>query len=103
MSETIERKEDTGCCGAAPCSAWAAIWRSANKMDGETRHIIHRGLLPAIFKTRKQTVEFIEKEYGYIRHRTDLKREPHGWRIPKPVRVTITPNTKLSGGEKEKP
>ena len=77
---------------AAPCSAWAAIWRSANKMDGETRHIIHRGLLPAIFKTRKQTVDFIEKEYGYIRTRPDLKSEPHGWRIPKPVRVTITPN-----------
>ena len=66
-------------------------------MDGETRHIIHRGLLPAIFKTRKQTVDFIEKEYGYIRTRPDLKSEPHGWRIPKPARVTITPNDPSSG------
>jgi hypothetical protein len=81
-------------CRLAPatCSAWAAIWHSKNKLDGETHHIIHHNLLPAMFKTRKQTLAFIEKEYGYIRHRRDLQTEPHGWRMPKPMRVTITPN-----------
>ena len=78
--------------GSANCSAWGVLWRSQCQLDGVTAHLIHRNLLPAIFKTRKQAVDFTEKEYGYIRQRPDLKSEPHGWRMPKPVRVTITPN-----------
>lgn len=76
------------------CSAWAALWQSENKMDGKTRYIIYRNLLPALFKTRKQARDYIEKEYSYIRNRPDLKAEPHGWRMPKAIRVTITPNEK---------
>ena len=82
---------------ATACSAWGVLWRSECRLDGVSSHLIHRNLLPAIFKTRKQAVDFIEKEYGYIRQRPDLKSEPHGWRMPKPVRVTITPNVQSSG------
>lgn len=74
------------------CSAWAALWQSENKLNGKKRYIIHRDLLPALFKTRKQARDYIEKRYGYIRSRPDLQSEPHGWRMPKAIRVTITPN-----------
>ena len=77
---------------SANCSAWAALWQSECKLDGKTQHIIHRNLLPALFKTRKQARAYIEQEYGYLRSRPDLQSEPHGWRMPKAIRVTITPN-----------
>lgn len=69
--------------------AWAALWRSKNKLDGTTTYIIYSRLLPALFISKKQAQRFIESEYGYIRNRPDLKKEPHGWRMPKAVRVTI--------------
>ncbi len=69
---------------------WAALWRSENRLDGKTEYIICENLSPVLFKTRKKTREFIEERYGYIRERKDLREEPHGWKIPRPVRVKIS-------------
>lgn len=101
-SRTAQRKGDSR---AASCSAWAAIWRSKNKLDGHRKHMIFGdNLLLAIFRTRHLAQNFIEAKYGYIRNRADLQAEPHGWRIPKVIKVTITPNAALSesGGDKPK-
>lgn len=75
---------------------WALLWRSCNKLDGRREHIVYKNCLPALFRTREQARRFAAQEYGYIRRRKDLRTEPHGWRIPKPVRVSVNV---LPGGE----
>lgn len=69
---------------------WAAEWYSRNRIDGETRHLLGgpRGI-PALFRTRAECRAWIASRYGYIAHRPDLRAEPHGWRVPRAVRVKV--------------
>jgi hypothetical protein len=71
---------------------WSALWHSKNRLNGLREHLCFENGLPALFVTRKQCREWIAEKYGYIKTRRDLREEPHGWRIPRPVRVTITVN-----------
>lgn len=78
---------------------WGALWRSNSYLDGGLRtHIINGpDCLPVLFRTRIAAREYIDKHYGYIRTRPDLQEQPHGWRIPVPVRVKInTTSTKAT-------
>lgn len=70
---------------------WAAEWRSENELDGVTRHLIQTPDHPCVFlfRTRKACQAWIRHNYGYIAKRPDLRREPHGWRMPQPVRVEV--------------
>jgi hypothetical protein len=70
---------------------WAAMWRSENRIDGKNRHLLNENCLPVLFRTRRAAREYIEKRYGYIRTSKDLQVEPHGWRMPIPIRVNIQP------------
>lgn len=75
-----------------PRGWWAVMWRSENRLDGRRRWFI--GAIDIsqpyyLFRTRKEAQAWIEKRYGYIRERKDLRREPHGWRMPIPVRVQV--------------
>ena len=99
-AKTARPAKRKGDSRAASCSAWGVMWKSENRLDGITRHLIFRNCVPALFVTRKDARQFIELHYAYIAVRKDLRTEPHGWRVPIPVRVTITPNEKLRhGGE----
>jgi hypothetical protein len=73
---------------------WVPRWQSANQLDGLRRHLmLWEGTVPGqmlMFKTRKACREWINNRYGYIKHRDDLKKEPHGWRVPKAVKVFVT-------------
>ena len=69
---------------------YGAIWDQKNKLDGETHHIINQNCLPVLFVTKKEAKEFIKLNYGYIATRKDLRREPHGWKMPKVVRLKIS-------------
>jgi len=42
-----------------------------------------------LFRTRQAAREWIKTKYGYIAERPDLQAEPHGWRMPKAVKVKI--------------
>lgn len=78
-------------------SAWAALWTSRNQLDGLTRHLIYENGVPALFPKRRFARNFIRAQYGYIATRADLRAEPHGWRLPVAVKVTVTlssPNTR---------
>lgn len=69
------------------------MWRSDNRLDGKRTHLLTHwktSALPALFLTRKEARQFIESEYGYLRERHDLKAEPHGWKMPLPVRVRVS-------------
>jgi len=68
---------------------WAGEWYSHNRLDGITRHILYSNYLPALFRTRRECREFIKEEYGYIKDRDDLRKEPHGWRLPRAVKVQV--------------
>ena len=68
---------------------WGVLWRSENRKDGVTRHLIRDGL-PKLFLTKAQAQAWISEKYGYFSERTDLRYEPHGWRMPVPVKVSIS-------------
>lgn len=71
---------------------WAAMWRQRNKLDGIRLQLIYSECCtPVLFRTRKDAKAWIDREYGYIRSRADLRKEPHGWRMPVPVKVTVAP------------
>ena len=70
---------------------WAAQWHSKNKLDGERQYLVHQDCLPVLFRTRRECREFIREKYGYISERSDLQEEPHGWRMPQPVKVSVIP------------
>lgn len=81
-------------------SAWAVLDRTVNRLDGDCSHLIGRyyGKPPAefggcqklLFKTKREARAFIVEKFGYMRTRPDLRREPHGWRMPRPVKVNVT-------------
>ena len=72
-----------------PTLRWGIEWYSLNRLDGETRHIIWENCMPLLFHTRLSARLFIKERFGYIRGRKDLREEPHGWRMPRAVRVKV--------------
>jgi hypothetical protein len=72
--------------------AWGVLWRSKNVLDGERIYLQGTPDHPSrtlLFYTRREARAHVAERYGYIRHRPDLRREPHGWRMPVVVRVTV--------------
>jgi len=52
-------------------------------------HPKDRRAIPLLFRTRQQARDYNNKHNGYIRQRVDLQTEPHGWKIPKIVKVQM--------------
>lgn len=71
------------------CTRWGLMWRSFNQIECLTLALMFDDGLPLLFKTRAEARAFANKEYGYIRERKDLQTEPHGWKVPLPIRVRI--------------
>ena len=40
-------------------------------------------------RTRREMRAHINEHFGYIRDLADLRAEPHGWRMPRPVQVRV--------------
>lgn len=68
---------------------WALQWYSKSKLDGIQTHIIMDNLLPKLFVTRSEARIWAKQRYGHIAKRRDLRADPYGWRVPKPIRVSI--------------
>ena len=68
---------------------WGLLGRSKFKCTDVNEHLIQRDCVPILFRTRREAREYVQKYYGYIKHRKDSHNELHGWRLPKPVRVEI--------------
>jgi hypothetical protein len=68
---------------------WGLEFRSCNRLDGNRSHIVMRDCMPALFHTRQEARAYAAECFGYIRDCADLRREPHGWRMPVPVRVAV--------------
>jgi hypothetical protein len=72
---------------------WGVLWRSDSALDGKVERLLGDTSHPSrrvLFETRHEARAYIENKYGYLRTRPDLRREPFGWRMPIPVRVTVT-------------
>lgn len=78
---------------------WAAKFDETNQRDGRRvqmtllwwkRPKVEHGEVFNLFNTRRQCRAWIEEAWGYLRTRPDLRAEPHGWRMPRPVRVSVT-------------
>jgi hypothetical protein len=63
---------------------WGGLWK-----DRFSEHLLFEDRLPVLFRTRREARTWIEKKYGYIRKRKDLRVAPHYWRLPTAVKVTI--------------
>jgi hypothetical protein len=74
-------------CQSAP--RWAVKWISQNRISGRDEHLVFDHGVPVLFPTRSRARQWIRERYGYIKTRPDLRSEPHGWRMPKPVRVVV--------------
>jgi len=76
---------------------WAVLWRASDKsIYGAYEHIQWGhgdGISPKLFNTRAECILFIRERYGYISWRRDLREYPHGWLMPKPVRVRVALET----------
>lgn len=69
---------------------WGIQWRSENELDGKVEHLMwDYGTTPLLFKTRREARAYCKETYGYIRHRPDLRAEPHGWKPARVVKVRI--------------
>lgn len=72
-----------------PVYRWGLLWRSYNLLDGERSYIMWDNGEPLLFRTRREARSYQRERYGYIAKRRDLRKEPHGWRMPLPVRVAV--------------
>lgn len=69
---------------------WAILWRQENQLDGKREHLVGDGHdLPLMFLTRAECRSHLRDRYGYIRTRPDLKTEPHGWKMPRVVKIVV--------------
>jgi hypothetical protein len=68
---------------------WGLKWRQKNRKAGKKEHIMYNAGVPMLFTTRSQAKEYADQHYGYIKVRADLRAEPHGWKMPLPVKITI--------------
>ena len=68
---------------------WAVEWYSKSRLDGVSRFFVWDGGNPCLFRSRADARDFIRQKWGYIAQRPDLRAEPHGWRLPKAVRVFV--------------
>lgn len=77
---------------------WGAVHQFSNrhnldfvktgKNHSHGRLICERGL-PVMFTRKKDMAQYISIRYGYIANRKDLRAYPHGWRMPKIVKVKV--------------
>lgn len=75
MKQTVER--------------WILEHYSKNRLNGERRHFEFHELVPKLFCTRREARAWAAERYAYFK-RPDLRAEPHGWRMPKAVKVRVT-------------
>ncbi len=69
---------------------WGLLWVSDCRLDGRSEHLIHDAGFPVLFRTRREARAYRDDRYGYIRGRHDLKAEPHGWMLPRAVKVKVS-------------
>jgi hypothetical protein len=73
-------------------NGWALLWRSDSALSGRHEYLMC-SRNTGVFKTRGAARAYAKKKYGYIAERPDLQQEPHGWKMPRVVKVRMTVET----------
>ena len=68
---------------------WAVKWSSKNKLYGYQEHFMYDRCCPLLFTSRAAAKTYVNDVWGYLRNRPELRKEPHGWRMPKPIKVRV--------------
>lgn len=69
---------------------WGILHRKENKLDGKKSWLrCDRTCMPEMFQTREEAREFISVNLKSTYSRPELKIEPHGWKMPIPVKIEI--------------
>jgi hypothetical protein len=68
---------------------WAVQWYSRNRLDGTRKGWMWEDGGPLLFRSRREARAYVRQKYGYIATRHDLRTEPHGWRLPRAVKVSV--------------
>lgn len=76
-------------------TAWGILECSDNRLDGKREWLSNDWRSRAVvrtwlFSTRQEARTIRDREFGYIKNRPDLRAEPHGWKMPKVVKVKVT-------------
>jgi hypothetical protein len=66
---------------------WMPLWRYGPQQN-ETGQI-QGPFQQTAFLTRRECRAYIQKTWGYIKTRPDLRGAPHHWRLPVPILVEI--------------
>lgn len=73
---------------------WAILWPSENRLDGKSELLMGSPdtQMTWLFNTRREARQHhaLQTYNSMLRRRPDLRREPHGWRARRPVRVKVT-------------
>jgi hypothetical protein len=73
---------------------WAILWPSENKLDGKKEYLLGTTdtQMTQLFLTREEARKDknLTNYNAMLRKRPDLRREPHGWRARRPVKVKVT-------------
>ncbi len=69
---------------------WGVLWRQVNGLNGTYSQVMWDRGIPLLFHTRQEARAWARTNYGYVAKRPDLRRYPHGWRMPQAVRVGVT-------------
>lgn len=80
-------------------TGWAIKWLSESRLSGRREYLLggarherpspFAGYTTMVFETRREARQYLKEHYGYIRERKDLRQEPHGWKPPMVVKVTV--------------
>lgn len=73
-------------------TCWAVEHHAINRLDGDRRWLSGQPngtTRTLLFATRDAARKHVEKTHGYLRNRPDLQAEPHGWRMPRVVKVRV--------------
>jgi len=74
-------------------TCWAILHHSVNALDGDRSNFAGTTGHPSrtlLFESRDEARKALKARWGYIAQRPDLRREPHGWRMPRVVRVAVS-------------
>lgn len=73
---------------------WAILWPIRNRLDGYQEVLMgdSRTGMTWLFRTREEARQhhLLKTFNSSLRNRADLRREPHGWRARRVVKIQIT-------------
>ena len=66
---------------------WGLLWQSRTQRGVYREHLMFQDGRFLMFQDRKHARAYAAEKYGYIKRRPDLRCEPHGWKMPQPVKL----------------